>query len=157
MKLPLYWKVPLLKACSGGEAETDLKAVSYTTFKQTWQRVTRSCHDDASRFVMMLADKGRNYLVEEDFEPLIQDVVDTHPGLSFLSSAPEFHARYVETVIGRIFYTVNRMWNDRITAAELRKSNFLQMLALLEEESDINQVLQFHKLVEELKLTPVYT
>jgi len=35
-------------------------------------RVTRSCHDDASRFVMMLADKGRNYLVEEDFEPLIQ-------------------------------------------------------------------------------------
>lgn len=31
------------------------------------------------------------------------------------------------------------------------------MLALLEEESDINQVLQFHKLVEELELTPVYT
>ena len=30
--------------------------------------------------------------------PSSQDVVDTHPGLSFLSSAPEFHARYVETV-----------------------------------------------------------
>ena len=35
-------------------------------------RVTCSCHDDASRFVLMLADNGRNYLVEEDFEPLIQ-------------------------------------------------------------------------------------
>lgn len=33
-------------------------------------------------------------------------------------------------VIGRIFYTVNRMWNDRITAAELRKSNFLQVSCL---------------------------
>jgi len=35
------------------------------------------------------------------------------------------------------------MWNDHITAAELRKSNFLQMLALLEEESDINQITDY--------------
>lgn len=28
----------------------------------------------------------------------LQDIVDTHPGLIFLGSAPEFHERYVETV-----------------------------------------------------------
>jgi serine/threonine-protein phosphatase 2A regulatory subunit B'' len=30
--------------------------------------------------------------------PLIQDVVDTHPGLLFLKEATEFHSRYVHTV-----------------------------------------------------------
>jgi len=34
----------------------------------------------------------------EDFVPLVQDVVDTHPGLGFLKEATEFHSRYVHTV-----------------------------------------------------------
>ena len=29
---------------------------------------------------------------------LFQDVIETHPGLSFLQEAPEFHSRYVKTV-----------------------------------------------------------
>lgn len=29
---------------------------------------------------------------------LVQDVVDTHPGLTFLKEAQEFHSRYVHTV-----------------------------------------------------------
>jgi len=29
---------------------------------------------------------------------LLQDVVDSHPGLTFLQDAPEFHSRYVQTV-----------------------------------------------------------
>uniref|UniRef100_A0A3B3R046 EF-hand domain-containing protein n=1 Tax=Paramormyrops kingsleyae TaxID=1676925 RepID=A0A3B3R046_9TELE len=47
------------------------------------------------------------------------------------------------TVIQRIFYTVNRSWTGRITAHELRRSNFLETLAALEEESDINQVTDY--------------
>ncbi|KAG9494539.1 hypothetical protein GDO78_002063 [Eleutherodactylus coqui] len=46
-------------------------------------------------------------------------------------------------VIQRIFYTVNRSWSGRITSTELRRSNFLQTLALLEEEDDINQVTDY--------------
>jgi len=34
----------------------------------------------------------------EDFVPLIQEIVDTHPGLGFLKEATEFHSRYVHTV-----------------------------------------------------------
>jgi hypothetical protein len=41
---------------------------------------------------------SRTYLVPEDFVPLVQDVVDTHPGLTFLKEASEFHSRYVHTV-----------------------------------------------------------
>jgi len=33
-----------------------------------------------------------------DWLVMLQDVVDTHPGLTFLQDAPEFHSRYVQTV-----------------------------------------------------------
>ncbi|XP_055989052.1 serine/threonine-protein phosphatase 2A regulatory subunit B'' subunit beta-like, partial [Sorex fumeus] len=71
------------------------------------------------------------------------DVVNSHPGLSFLKEASEFHSRYITTVIQWIFYTVNRSWTGRITCAELRRSTFLQNVALLEEEPDINQLTKF--------------
>ena len=35
-------------------------------------RITQNCHDEASRFVRMMATNGCNYLVEDDFMPLIQ-------------------------------------------------------------------------------------
>jgi serine/threonine-protein phosphatase 2A regulatory subunit B'' len=46
-------------------------------------------------------------------------------------------------VIARIFYSVNRSWSGRITIPELRRSNFLQIVSLLEEEEDINQITDF--------------
>jgi serine/threonine-protein phosphatase 2A regulatory subunit B'' len=36
-------------------------------------------------------------------------VLQYHPGLEFLADTPEFQARYAETVIYRIFYTINRL------------------------------------------------
>lgn len=61
-------------------------------------RMTSQCHDMASRFVYILTRGKSNTLAPEDFVPLVQDVVDTHPGLSFLKEATEFHSRYVHTV-----------------------------------------------------------
>ena len=85
-------------------------------------RVVSQYHDEASRFVHLLTSLnptgggggggapapqtdnnsnalgGRTCLVPEDFVPLVQDVVDTHPGLTFLKEATEFHSRYVHTV-----------------------------------------------------------
>ena len=37
--------------------------------------------------------------------PLIQDVVDTHPGLLFLKEATEFHSRFVHTVSAALHCT----------------------------------------------------
>ncbi|XP_014671931.1 PREDICTED: serine/threonine-protein phosphatase 2A regulatory subunit B'' subunit beta-like isoform X2 [Priapulus caudatus] len=136
---PLYWKVPLYLA-AGGEKHGHVTVQTFTAF---WKKLISSCHDDASKFVLLLAKTGSSCLVPEDFFPLIQDVVDTHPGLSFLSEAKEFHSRYVHTVIARIYYCVNRSWTGRISVPELRKSNFLQVLALLEEENDINQITDY--------------
>lgn len=69
--------------------------------------------------------------------------VDSHPGLSFLKEAAEFHSRYVHTVIARIFYSVNRSWSGKINLSELRRSNLLDVLQLLEEEEDINQIMAY--------------
>ena len=76
----------------------------------------------------------------EDWEPLMQDIVDTHPGLRFLHDHKEFHTRYIKTVIARIYYTINRSWSGKITLTELKRSNFLSVLESLELEEDINLI-----------------
>lgn len=48
-------------------------------------------------------------------------------------------------MIARIFYCVNRSWSGRITVPELRRSDLLQVLQLLEEEEDINQVTAYFR------------
>ncbi|KAM9668682.1 serine/threonine-protein phosphatase 2A regulatory subunit B'' subunit beta [Dama dama] len=136
---PLYWKGPLF--CSAGGERTG--SVSVHKFVAMWRKVLQNCHDAAAKFVHLLVSPGCSYLVQEDFVPFLQDVVNTHPGLAFLKEAAEFHSRYITTVIQRIFYTVNRSWSGRITCAELRRSTFLQNVALLEEEADINQLTEF--------------
>ncbi|XP_077395485.1 serine/threonine-protein phosphatase 2A regulatory subunit B'' subunit alpha isoform X2 [Festucalex cinctus] len=136
---PLYWKAAMFYG-AGGERTG---FVSVHSFVATWRKLLHSCHDDASRFMSLLAKPGCQYLEQEDFIPLLQDIVDTHPGLTFLKDAPEFHSRYITTVIQRIFYVVNRSWTGRVSMMELRRSNFLQTLALLEEEDDINQITDY--------------
>jgi serine/threonine-protein phosphatase 2A regulatory subunit B'' len=68
------------------------------------------------------------------------DIVLHHPGLQFLSSLPLFQEKYVETVMCRIFYTINRSWDFKITLQELKKSNFVATLRMVEENEDINKV-----------------
>uniref|UniRef100_A0AAV2K298 EF-hand domain-containing protein n=1 Tax=Knipowitschia caucasica TaxID=637954 RepID=A0AAV2K298_KNICA len=136
---PLYWKMPLF--CLAGGDRTGF--VSVHKFVAMWRKTLQTCHDDASKFVHLLAKPGCNYLEQDDFIPFLQDVVNAHIGLAFLKEAPDFHSRYITTVIQRIFYNVNRSWTGKITSNELRKSNFLQNVALLEQEEDVNQLTDY--------------
>uniref|UniRef100_A0A665VPD4 Serine/threonine-protein phosphatase 2A regulatory subunit B'' subunit beta-like n=1 Tax=Echeneis naucrates TaxID=173247 RepID=A0A665VPD4_ECHNA len=136
---PLYWKVPLFNAAGGDRTGF----VSVHKFVAMWRKTLQTCHNDASKFVHLLAKPGCNYLEQDDFIPFLQDVVNSHAGLAFLKEAPDFHSRYITTVIQRIFYNVNRSWTGKITSYELRKSNFLQNVMLLEQEEDVNQLTEF--------------
>ncbi|XP_056611799.1 serine/threonine-protein phosphatase 2A regulatory subunit B'' subunit beta isoform X1 [Triplophysa dalaica] len=136
---PLYWKAPLFHA-AGGDRRGH---VSVHKFVAMWRKVLLTCHDDASKFLHLLAKPGCNYLEQEDFIPFLQDVVDSHTGLAFLKEASDFHSRYITTVVQRIFYNVNRSWTGKITCSELRRSSFLQNVALLEEDEEINQLTEF--------------
>lgn len=77
-------------------------------------RVITQCHDQASRFVYILTRGASDSLGPEELAPLVQDVVDTHPGLSFLKEATEFHSRYVHTVGTRNCILYCRRWLDDI-------------------------------------------
>lgn len=46
-------------------------------------------------------------------------------------------------MIARVFYSANRSWSGRLSVPELRKSNFLQVVRLLESEEDINQITDY--------------
>ncbi|XP_015439578.1 PREDICTED: uncharacterized protein LOC107194465 [Dufourea novaeangliae] len=134
--LPLYWKVPLFLAAGGDQTGY----IEMNAFLDFWKEMSNSHHDAASKFIRITTRGQRNNILPEDLIPLVQDVVETHPGLTFLKEATEFHSRYVHTVIARIFYCVNRSWSGRISVAELRRSNLLSVIAVLEHEEDINQV-----------------
>ncbi|XP_017767475.1 PREDICTED: uncharacterized protein LOC108556067 [Eufriesea mexicana] len=134
--LPLYWKVPLFLAAGGDQTDY----VEMNAFLDFWKEISNTHHDAASKFIRITTRGQRNNILPEDLIPLVQDVVETHPGLTFLKEATEFHSRYVHTVIARIFYCVNRSWSGRISVAELRRSNLLSVIAILEHEEDINQV-----------------
>lgn len=61
-------------------------------------RLTTTHHDAASKFIRIITRGLQNSILPEDLIPLVQDVVETHPGLTFLKEATEFHSRYVHTV-----------------------------------------------------------
>uniref|UniRef100_A0A5K3ELJ0 EF-hand domain-containing protein n=2 Tax=Mesocestoides corti TaxID=53468 RepID=A0A5K3ELJ0_MESCO len=137
---PLYWKRALFTAAGG---EKDDVPVPIADILSLWRRVLKTCPDSASRFTYLLTRGKAQYLIPDDFRPIIQDVVDTHPSLTFLQAAPDFHSRYVTTVVSRIFFCTNTSWSGRITLGELRRSNFLDVLASLEVEEDINLVTHY--------------
>lgn len=164
--VPLYWKEPIRLAvlaaranrgtdCSNQNpatsslnlnetnANVESNKITCNEFLDFWKKLLASSYEESSRFVKLLTKGDRNYLVHDDFIPMIQDVVESHPGLLFLKDAIEFHSRYVHTVIARIFYCVNKSWSGKISIPELRKSNFLSVVAALEEEDDINQITDY--------------
>lgn len=51
-----------------------------------------------------------------------------------------WHSRYVTTVIARIYYDINATWSSKLYADEVRRSNLMQTIRLLELEDDINKV-----------------
>jgi len=150
----------------GGGVFSKSNMLSLSQFAEFWRKMCASYHDEASQFIYVVIKAAsasaasnstettnlnrkssdlhvRNYVVAEELVTLIQDVVDSHPGLGFLKEATEFHSRYVHTVIARIFYVVNRSWSGRLGVSELRRSNFLSTLRLLDEEDDINAITDF--------------
>uniref|UniRef100_A0A914WNS2 EF-hand domain-containing protein n=1 Tax=Plectus sambesii TaxID=2011161 RepID=A0A914WNS2_9BILA len=141
VNLPIYWKRPLYDSVAN--TRNAQHPITFQDFAHWWNGMTSVAHDEASRFVFTMAGPTRRYIEKADFEPFLQDLIDTFPGLHFLREAKEFHSRYVQTVIVRIFYSVNRSWSGRITAAELRQSNFLQTLVRLEDTDDINTVTDY--------------
>ncbi|MGH0119361.1 UNVERIFIED_CONTAM: hypothetical protein FKN15_006092 [Acipenser sinensis] len=74
---PLYWKAPLFYAAGGDRTGF----VSVHKFIAMWRKKLQTCHDDAAKFVHLLAKPSCNYLEEEDLIPFLQ-LTATTPALT---------------------------------------------------------------------------
>ncbi|CAN6323753.1 unnamed protein product [Urochloa humidicola] len=138
-KLPSFFSSVLFKkidvACTG--------TVSRDAFVEYWINDNKITMDMASQIFEILRKPGYNYLTQDDFKPVLKELLATHPGLEFLQGTPEFQERYAETVIYRIFYSINRSGNGHLTLRELKRGNLIAALQQLDEEEDINKVLRY--------------
>ncbi|XP_048333526.2 serine/threonine protein phosphatase 2A regulatory subunit B''alpha isoform X3 [Ziziphus jujuba] len=117
--------------------------VTRDQFIDYWIKSNMLTMDLATQIYTILKQPGHEYLTQDDFRPVLDELLSTHPGLVFLQGTPEFQERYAETVIYRIFYYINRSGNGRLTLRELKHGNLIAAMQLVDEEEDINKVLRF--------------
>jgi serine/threonine-protein phosphatase 2A regulatory subunit B'' len=98
---------------------------------------------DQERMFNVLKQSTNNYILPSDFKPLMKELLTVHPGLEFLKTTPAFQEKYAETVIVRIFYTVNRTGSGKITLREFKNSNLMESIQFINQEDDVNQELNF--------------
>lgn len=96
--------------------------------------------DCETRLFELLRSEGTKYVTRQDWKLHLALFLNTHPGLEFLKATPEFQERYLECVVERIYYTVNKSDNGKLSLSEILKSNLVAVLRNLDEEPDINQV-----------------
>lgn len=97
----------------------------------------------ARLFAFLRDNQPRNYLVPDDFRPMLNELLESHPGLAFLKTSPEFQVKYVDTVIVRIFYSVNRKDDGKISLREFEHSDLVPTMMYLDTQEDINKVLRY--------------
>ncbi|XP_073272869.1 serine/threonine protein phosphatase 2A regulatory subunit B''beta-like [Primulina huaijiensis] len=138
-KLPSFFSAALFRKidvdCTG--------IVTRDAFVDFWINGNILTKDTGTQIYTVLKQPNLKYLVQDDFKPVLQELLATHPGLEFLQSTPEFQERYAETVIYRIFFYVNRSGNGNLTLRELKLSNLIATMQYADEEEDINKVLWY--------------
>ncbi|EPS71483.1 hypothetical protein M569_03272, partial [Genlisea aurea] len=138
-KLPSFFSTVLFR-----RIDTDgTGLVTRDSFVNYWIGGNMLTKDIAAQMYTILKQPEANFLSQDDFKPVLQELLATHPGLEFLQNTPEFQERYAETVIYRIFYNVNRSNNGRLSLRELKRSNLIAALQHADEEEDINKVLRY--------------
>ncbi|XAR64894.1 hypothetical protein NMG60_11008783 [Bertholletia excelsa] len=138
-KLPSFFSPALFRkidvACTG--------VVTRDAFVDYWVNGNMLTKDIATQIFMILKLPDMKYLTQDDFKPVLRELLATHPGLEFLQSTPEFQERYAETVVYRIFYYMNRSGNGRLTLRELKRGDLIAAMQHADEEEDINKVLRY--------------
>ncbi|KAJ9546045.1 hypothetical protein OSB04_025752 [Centaurea solstitialis] len=137
--LPSFFSTTLFKKIDVGNTGI----VTRESFVDYWVNGNMLTKDTPTQIYTLLKQPDLRYLTQEDFKPILRELLATHPGLEFLQSTPEFQERYAETVVYRIFYYVNRTGNGHLTLRELKRGNLIEAMLHADEEEDINKVLRY--------------
>ncbi|KAM7250615.1 hypothetical protein ACFE04_022498 [Oxalis oulophora] len=138
-KLPSFFSTTLFKKIDVNETGS----ITRDVFVDYWINGNMLTLDTATQIFKVLKQPDLKYLTQEDFKPVLRELLSTHPGLEFLQGTPEFQERYAETVIYRIFYYMNRSGNGHLTLRELKRGNLIDAMQYADEEEDINKVLRY--------------
>lgn len=138
-KLPSFFSTVLFQ-------KIDVSGTGFVTrdaFVDYWVNGNMLTMDIATQIYTIMKQPDCKFLTQDDFKPVLRELLSTHPGLEFLQSTPEFQERYAETVIYRIFYYINRAGNGQLTLRELKRGNLIAAMQQADEEEDINKVLRY--------------
>ncbi|XP_057733808.1 probable serine/threonine protein phosphatase 2A regulatory subunit B''delta [Arachis stenosperma] len=140
--LPSFFSKVLFRKINNNENHAYL---TKDAFYDYWINKNLMTCDKATKIYTLLKKPELDYLTHDDFNPVLYELLETHPGLEFLKNTPDFQERYAETVIYKIFYYVNRSGNGRITLRELKRygKTLIDAMDQVDEEDDINRVLRF--------------
>ncbi|XP_059317618.1 serine/threonine protein phosphatase 2A regulatory subunit B''beta-like isoform X2 [Lycium ferocissimum] len=138
-KLPSFFSTALFR-------KIDVDGTGIITrdvFVDYWVNGNMLTKDIATQMYTILKQPDLRHLTQDDFKPVLRELLATHPGLEFLRNTPEFQERYAETVIYRIFFYVNRLGDGHLTLRELKRSDLIAAMQHADEEEDINKVLRY--------------
>lgn len=124
------------------EAHTGAVVVSKADFITFWKSELK----DASlggRVFAVLKQPGAKFVVPLDWYAVMQELLNHHAGLDFLRDTKEFQARYVETVVARIYYALDRRGLGRLTLLDIERGELLAALSLIDTDDDINKETRF--------------
>lgn len=116
--------------------------VTYDQFCSYYRDEVEPYHEH-ERIFRLLKQPNSPYLLKDDLQPCLQQLLMLHPGLEFLNAHPDFQHKYALTVITRVFYNVNRSGTGKIIWKEVRNSKFCQALKFVDENEDINKETRF--------------
>ena len=110
----------------------------------SWLEMTGfSSSSKEKRLFDVLRSPDCDYITPDDLRPVILGIIVSHPGLTFLKGAAEFQDRYAETVIYRIFYSLNPSGAKRLSLRDVKKGKLLDAILEVESEEDVNACTRF--------------
>ena len=102
-----------------------------------------TCTPETRAFAVLRRDRSRSYLTHDDCLELVRVFVARHPGLAFLSCTTEFQETYAKTIVYRIFYSMNRRLDGRLTRRDLERSDFVESCREVDMSADINSIYSY--------------
>ncbi|KAB2067670.1 hypothetical protein ES319_A09G244200v1 [Gossypium barbadense] len=132
-KLPSFFSTALFRKID----VNDSGIVTRDQFVNYWIGGNILTMDLATQVYTVLKQPHCRYLTQGDFEPILHELLASHPGLEFLRSTPEFQERYAETVVYRIFYYINRSGTGHLTLRELKRGNLISAMQHVDEEESL--------------------
>ena len=94
------------------------------------------------KYFNFIKSPNRDYIVKDDFKPILQTLMKENSSLIFLKEYPTYQQKYIETVIARIFYMNDSNDDGKITFNDFEKNDLFEIIQKI-YNSDVNKIRQY--------------